>query len=154
MSKKFKKTPAILAVAIVTLLSLCITAFASGTFTIVPTGFPGDVEAEITFSNLNNRTTRVSGSGLDTFITGTKTTYTVTFTPTSGASTYVAFCDTDSTNTKASITIPKWSSGMPSTLSSTITLDSDHAYAIKKYSNSSSVTTSGTIIVPNLEMVY
>ena len=161
MTKTIKKTPAVLMTAIIMEVSLCATAFATGTgnYTINTAASSNGTEATIEYSDVDNDFSRVSGENrygveLNTFQTGLATTYTLSFTPSSGAATIVRFCDKDSTNVIASITIPKRTSGMPSTLTTTVTLDSDCYYAIKMKSNSSTTNTSGELIIDGLSGVY
>lgn len=156
MTKIFKKTSAVLTAAIITLVSLCITAFAATTpsYTIEGDGSNGTTDATIEYENVNSQYTRVSYNGIDLFVTGSGTTYTVTFTPSANAATTVCFCDNDSTNEAATIIVPKWTSGMPSTFSTTVTLQPNYYYAMKMKSNSSSATTSGRFTVHGLARIY
>ena len=77
MTKIFKKTSAVLTAAIITLVSLCITAFAATTpsYTIEGDGSNGTTDATIEYENVNSQYTRVSYNGIDLFVTGSGTTY-------------------------------------------------------------------------------
>lgn len=154
MTKIFKKTSAVLTAAIITLVSLCITAFATDDPTYSITGSAS--AATVAYSNVKYQFSRVTDRNrdLDTFVTGSGTTYTVTFTPSANAATTVCFCDPDSTNVIATITVPKQSAGMPSTFSTTVTLQPNYPYAMKMKSNSSSATTSGQLTVHDLARIY
>lgn len=155
MTKVIKKASAVLIAAIITLVSLCVTAFAA---TDDPTySITGSASAAtVAYSNVKYQFSRVTDRNrdLDTFVTGSGTTYTVTFTPSANAATTVCFCDQDSTNVIATITVPKQSAGMPSTFSTTVTLQPNYHYAMKMKSNSSSATTSGQLTVHGLARIY
>ena len=161
MTKTIKKATAVFIAAIITVVSLCVTAFAVGTgdYTVNTEAGTKGTTVIIEYSNVSNDFSRVSGpndygSYLNTFKTGSATTYTLSFTPSIGAATTVSFCDQDSTNEIGRITIPKWSSGMPSTLTTTVTLRSNYYYAIKMKSNSSTINASGTLRIDGLAGVY
>lgn len=158
MTKIIKKTPAILAIAITTVLSLCITAFAyvsgSGVFAIKPTRqSDGTIKAVITYSGVDDTYNRVSSSGIDVFTTGSATVYKVSFSPSSGAATEVEFCDPDPANVIDTVIVPKKASGMPSSFSTTVTLEPYTSYAINMVSQSSSADTSGTFTIYGLSNV-
>lgn len=150
MTKVIKKTPVVLITAFITVISLCVTAFATGTGNYSISGTAS--AATITYSSVNHEFSRVvdRNRNLDTFVTGSGNSYTITFSPSSNADTIVCFCDQDSTNVAATITIPKQSPGMPSTLTTTVILQPNYYYAMKMRSNSSSATTSGNLTVHGL----
>lgn len=160
MANTIKRFTAVLITAIITATSFCASAFAVGTgsYTVNTQADSKGATAIIDYSNVSDDFSRVSGPNvygtvLNTFVTGSATTYTLSFTPASGSATVVRFCDTDSTNEVASITIPKWVSGMPSTLTTTVTLDTNHYYAVKMKSYSSSGYTSGTFKIIGLSNI-
>lgn len=148
MKKALKKVTAVFLVVIIAFQAICTSAFAYGSSTATVSGNAGNITISFsytvngTYDTLQDRTGGVNG-----FYVTNGGSYLVSFSPTSGIGTGITIWNFSKKEEEiADIQVPKYFSGMPSTLSRSVDIPAN-TYCYIKFANNGTKTTSGTFTI-------
>ncbi|MDE6727570.1 MAG: hypothetical protein K2J80_06480 [Oscillospiraceae bacterium] len=151
MKKALKKVTAVFLVVVIAFQAICTSAFAYGSSTATVSGDTGNKKISFSYTVKGKYTTLEVQKGVNGFFASKGGSYLVSFSPTSGEGTSICICDSFTRTKIVAIQVPKYFSGMPTSLSRTVDIPAN-TFCYIQIANSGTIETSGTFTIDRVYM--